>query len=353
VADSDQLDPLREKSRILDLVKSLESEQILCAVAHNDIDASIYAFNYNYSFNYKLSTGNDSIVVNSYSDAVYTLSSAVTITVNSEQSQLIRNDSVTRLPSGRISFLRYMDNVYANMRIGGNEYTSRYRMMMLRALSTGLLFGLIYYFCQLFMVIIAATILIKHVFDVMNKNKEVMTLFAMIEKEQIEKLKIECNQYIRLHLTELYDDSDALQAEKKEREKKDKQKMLLESKGESIVDSDDSEGENDPINTKPNVEYANRDQVQALLEWRLRQEGQEFKKMSKDQVQQLIKQRLFEEKASSEKMQDSIISAVLEQKLKQEKEEFEKMTTDQAQSLLEKRLKEEKEQFDKVHEVLS
>jgi hypothetical protein len=64
-------------------------------------------------------------------------------------------------------------------------------------------FNLIYYFCQLFMVIIAATILIKHVFDVMNKNKEVMTLFAMIEKEQIEKLKLECEDFRRNHLAEI------------------------------------------------------------------------------------------------------------------------------------------------------
>jgi len=37
----------------------------------------------------------------------------------------------------------------------------------------------------------------------MNKNKEVMTLFAMIEKEQIEKLKLECEDFRRNHLPEL------------------------------------------------------------------------------------------------------------------------------------------------------
>jgi hypothetical protein len=244
-------------------------------VAHNDIDASKFAFNYNYSFNYKLSTGNDSIVVNSYSDAVYTLSSAVTITVNSDQTQLIRNDSATRIPSARISFLRYMDNVYGNMSIGGKEYTSRYRDLTESVVKGNFLLHLIYYFCQLLMIIIAATILIKHVFDVMNKNKEVMTLFAMIEKDQIEKLKVECNNFIKNNLTELYDyESQEAEKEKQRKEEKKNNKEKIE-KAESLEDSEDSsDGEvqkddEDNRNTKS--------QALSQQEERLKQEKEQWK----------------------------------------------------------------------------
>ena len=57
------------------------------------------------------------------------------------------------------------------------------------------LFGTIYCLCQILMVLVAGVILIKQVFDVMNKNKEVMTLFAMIERDQIEQLKKECDEF--------------------------------------------------------------------------------------------------------------------------------------------------------------
>ena len=110
---------------------------------------------------------------------------------------------VQSLPQAKVAFERYLDNMYGANRLAGNEYTDRYRKIIEEFIAGAFLFGLIYYFCQLFMVIIAATILIKHVFDVMNKNKEVMTLFAMIEKEQIEKLKLECEDFRRNHLPEL------------------------------------------------------------------------------------------------------------------------------------------------------
>ena len=53
----------------------------------------------------------------------------------------------------------------------------------------------IYCLCQILMVLVAGVILIKQVFDIMNKNKEVMTLFAMIERDQIEQLKKECDEF--------------------------------------------------------------------------------------------------------------------------------------------------------------
>ena len=195
-----------EKQRILDLVKNLENEQITCAVAHNDIEASKFSFNYNYTFQQPMSTGTISSVLNSYSDAVYTLSSAVTITVNSEELQLKRSENTpTKLTSGYVSFRRYMSNVYDNMRIGGSEYTTRYRDLTENKLKNNFLFALIYYLCQVIIVIIASSVLIRYVFDVMNKNKEVMTLFAMIEQDQIRKLMNECNQFIDKNLKDLND----------------------------------------------------------------------------------------------------------------------------------------------------
>ena len=115
---------------------------------------------------------------------------------------------VQSLPQAKVAFERYLDNMYGANRLAGNEYTDRYRKIIEEFIAGAFLFGLIYYFCQLFMVIIAATILIKHVFDVMNKNKEVMTLFAMIEKEQIEKLKLECEDFRRNHLAEILEGDD-------------------------------------------------------------------------------------------------------------------------------------------------
>ena len=53
------------------------------------------------------------------------------------------------------------------------------------------------------MVLVAAAILIKQVFEVMNKNKEVMTLFAMIERDQIEELKKECDEFKKSNLKNL------------------------------------------------------------------------------------------------------------------------------------------------------
>ena len=195
-----------EKARILELVKKLENEQKTCATAHTDIDSSKYAFNYNYTFEQPMSTGTVSTVVNSYSDSVYTLSSAVTITVNSEETQLDRTQNTpTKLTSGEVSFRRYMQNVFRNMRIGGEEYTSRYKSLTESKIKSNWLFALIYCLCQIASVAITVTILIRYVFDVMNKNKEVMTLFAMIERDQIKKLKSECVQFIDKNLKDLFD----------------------------------------------------------------------------------------------------------------------------------------------------
>jgi hypothetical protein len=197
-----------ERDRILSFVSKLEGKQIICAVATSDLDSSAYSFNYNYSFSKKLSTGNTTIDVNSFSDAVYTLSAAVTITVNSDITLLYRNASLpTKIPSAQISFSRYMDAVYDSIRIGGSEFTIRYRDFFLNELSKGFIFMLIYYFCQVALLVIAVAILMKYVFEVMNKNKEVMTLFAMIERDQIKKLKEECHNFLSQNLGDLVEES--------------------------------------------------------------------------------------------------------------------------------------------------
>lgn len=184
----------------------MENEQITCAVATNDLDGSKYSFNYNYTFDNLLSTGNKTTVTNSFSDAVYTLSAAVTITVNSDTAQLMRTAASTgRIPSAQISFYRYMDAIYNNIRIGGQAFTSRYRDLFIESLKNSFIFMIIYYSCQVALVLVAAVILIKHVFEVMNKNKEVMTLFAMIERNEIVKLKEECHTFLHKHIGNLFE----------------------------------------------------------------------------------------------------------------------------------------------------
>lgn len=212
---ADRVDLPTEKARILAFISELENEQITCAVATNDLDSSKYSFNYNYSFENLLSTGNKTTVVNSFSDAVYTLSAAVTITVNSDTSQLLRNASASgRIPSAQISFYRYMDAIYNNIRVGGTAFTSRYRDLLIDELQKSFIFSLIYYFCQVALILAAAIILIKHVFDVMNKNKEVMTLFAMIERPEIVKLKDECQVFLHKNIGNLFEsDSEESKSE--------------------------------------------------------------------------------------------------------------------------------------------
>lgn len=200
-----RVDLATERTRILGYISELEVVQELCTDATSDLDGSDYKFNYNYSFTNKLSTGNSTTVTNSFSDAVYTLSAAVTITVNSEISQLYRNASTaTRIPSAQISFSRYMDAVYDSIRIGGVEFASHYRDFVLSNIQAGFMFMLIYYFCQITLLFIGVAVLIKNVFEVMNKNKEVMTLFAMIERDEIRKLKEECHQFLGKNLGDLH-----------------------------------------------------------------------------------------------------------------------------------------------------
>jgi hypothetical protein len=212
---ADRINLAAEKTRILGYIAQLENEQITCAVATNDLDGSNYGFNYNYTFDNLLSTGNRTTVVNSFSDAVYTLSAAVTITVNSDTTQLLRSAASSgRIPSAQISFYRYMDAVYNNIRIGGQMFTSRYRDLFLNELQASFLFMAIYYACQVTLILVAAVILIKHVFEVMNKNKEVMTLFAMIERNEIVKLKEECQAFLTKHIGNLFEtDSESSEKE--------------------------------------------------------------------------------------------------------------------------------------------
>lgn len=198
------------KPRILGLIKDLEGEQITCAVAQNDLDNSDFGFNYTYTFQYVLTTGSTSSILNSYSDAVYMVSSSVTIAVNSDPTQLYTNASTgTKITSGMISFRRYMDNVYNNISTGGLKYTIQYKDYLQKNISKTITFAVIYCSLQVMLLVLAVGILIKHVFDVMNKNKEVMTLFAMIEQPQIEKLKSECNRFIDKNLRDLMNDDSS------------------------------------------------------------------------------------------------------------------------------------------------
>ena len=76
------------------------------------------------------------------------VSSSVTIAVNSDITTLYTNSSTaTRVTSAMISFRRYMDNIYDNIRIGGMEYTVRYRDYVVAALKSGFNFALIYCMC--------------------------------------------------------------------------------------------------------------------------------------------------------------------------------------------------------------
>lgn len=195
-------------------------------MATSDLDASSFNFNYNYSFLTKLSTGNETTVISSFSDAVYTLSAAVTITVNSDRTQLYRNASTaTKITSAQISFSRYMDAVYDSIRIGGAEFTSHYRDFFINELKKDFIFALVYYFCQITLLMVAVAILMKYVFEVMNKNKEVMTLFAMIERDQIKKLREECNHFLSQNLRDLVEESKN-EAEDSKKEKDDNESIV-------------------------------------------------------------------------------------------------------------------------------
>ena len=262
---ANRIDLGTEKTRILGFISQLENEQITCAVATNDLDGSKYSFNYNYSFDNLLSTGNKTTVVNSFSDAVYTLSAAVTITVNSDTSQLLRTASGTgRIPSAQISFYRYMDAIYNNIRIGGAAFTSRYRDLFIDELQASFIFMLIYYFCQVTLILVAAIILIKHVFDVMNKNKEVMTLFAMIERNEIVKLKEECHSFLHKNIGNLFE-SDSESESKSEHEK---------ASNSSLSGQNESDSE-----SHPSRESQRKQQIE-----------------SPEEQERLIKERLLQEK---------------------------------------------------------
>lgn len=193
-----------EKSRLFVLVKELEQEQMLSAAAHTELETSKYAYKFDYSFKSVQANLLPLVATSKFSDAIFSLTSSVTIVLNSDTVLLKRPLATdTKIEAARVSFSRFTDNSYQSIRVGGNEYSERYNVLMKDFFSNAQLFYFIYFGGECLLIIVASIFMIRYVFSVLMANREVMTLFAMIEKNQIEDLKTECNEFIGRFLSDI------------------------------------------------------------------------------------------------------------------------------------------------------
>ena len=158
-------------------------------------------------FKNHLQINNTNVLAISFTDGLIILATDALLAINSNPAELIRSSDPTQSYSdSRIGFLRFIENCYGEIMeksFGAqvaffNLYISKVNDLHLFVILSFVFEILVYYsisFC-----------LVRMLFRIESTNRYIISLFSMIGKEEIAKLRKRCSEFFANHLSEYYVD---------------------------------------------------------------------------------------------------------------------------------------------------